>query len=360
MTTSTSEPHGQAQGASRSDPSASHGRAALVLGANGRFGSAAVEAFARAGWNVIAQVRRAPAHPWPQGVTVLEAGISDASELAAALVTLTNPDNLSSGAIDPPVLVHAINPVYTQWDAEAMPALKASLEVARRARAHLMLPGNVYNFGRDMPTLLHEDVPFSPSTPKGQLRVAMEREIGRAAQENALPATVIRAGDFLGPGSGTWLDQAIAKNVARGRLVYPGPLNVVHAWAYLPDLASAFVEVAARHIRPGLRTWHFEGHSVTGEELIEGLKQAAGQIGLRPEREWQVSGMPWTFMRALGWLRPMWREIASMSYLWSVPHRLSSDKLQAFVGQPLTVTPLQIALQRCLQDLVRSGPKALS
>lgn len=241
-----------------------------------------------------------------------------------------------------------------------MPALKSALEVAGRARAHLMLPGNIYNFGRGMPALLHEDVPFSPSTPKGVLRVAMEQEIARVAQENLLPASVIRAGDFLGPGSGTWLDQAIAKSIASGRLVYPGPLELVHAWAYPPDLASAFVEVASRSSQPGLGTWHFEGHSLTGEELIEGLKQAAGQLGLRPEREWQVTGMPWALIRALGWLRPMWREIATMSYLWSVPHRLSGERLQAFIGKPLTQTPIQIALQRCIQDLVGSGSKSLS
>jgi len=34
---------------------------ALVLGANGRFGAAAVAAFAAAGWTVLAQARRAPA-----------------------------------------------------------------------------------------------------------------------------------------------------------------------------------------------------------------------------------------------------------------------------------------------------------
>ena len=32
----------------------------LVLGANGRFGAAAVNAFAAAGWRVLAQLRRAP------------------------------------------------------------------------------------------------------------------------------------------------------------------------------------------------------------------------------------------------------------------------------------------------------------
>lgn len=359
MTAYPSKPIGQAPGASSSGPDQAHGRRVLVLGANGRFGRAAVDAFAAAGWQVIAQVRRAPVHPWPKGVEVLEEGVLNAAELAAALAAASNPAHPSSAVGGPPVLVHAINPAYTRWDAEAMPALKVALEVAQLARAHVMLPGNVYNFGREMPERLHEGVPFNPSTPKGALRVAMEQAMARVAQDNALPATVIRAGDFLGPGSGTWLDLAIAKGVARGRLVYPGPLKAVHAWAYLPDLASAFVEVASRSSQLGLKTLHFEGHSLTGDELIEGLQQAAGQLGVRPKKDWQVAGMPWALMGALGWLRPMWREVASMSYLWSVPHRLSGEKLQAFVGKPLTVTPIQIALHRCLQDLVGSESRSV-
>ena len=39
---------------------------------------------------------------------------------------------------------------------------------------------------------------------------------------------------------------AIVKALAKGKLVYPGPLDRAHAWAYLPDLAQAFVAVTRK------------------------------------------------------------------------------------------------------------------
>ena len=82
-------------------------RTVLILGANGRFGAAAVEAFAAAGWRVLAQARRAPAH-LPEGAEALRLPLEDAAALADA----------AAGA---EVVLHAINPPYDQWDAQVMP-----------------------------------------------------------------------------------------------------------------------------------------------------------------------------------------------------------------------------------------------
>lgn len=205
-------------------------RSVLVLGANGRFGAAAAQAFRDAGWRVLAQVRRAPAAP-TIGIDPVTVPISDTEALARA----------AAGAS---VVVHAVNPLYTRWDQEAMPLLEAGLAVARRLGAHFMLPGNVYNFGEGMPPLLREDTPQRPTTRKGEQRVAMEAAIAQACASGAITGTVIRAGDFFGAGTGSWLDLAIARSVREGKLVYPGPMGIAHAWAYLPDLARAFVAVA--------------------------------------------------------------------------------------------------------------------
>ena len=47
-------------------PTAPRQRRVLILGANGRFGLAAAQAFDAAGWEVVAQVRRAPAAGMPR------------------------------------------------------------------------------------------------------------------------------------------------------------------------------------------------------------------------------------------------------------------------------------------------------
>lgn len=311
----------------------------LILGANGRFGQAATHAFAQAGWRVLAQVRRAPGSPLPAGATALSVALSDTTTLCAQ----------AAGARAACVVVHAVNPVYTRWDAEAMPALHQGLAVARQLGALFMLPGNVYNFGADMPALLHEGTPQRPSTAKGRLRVVMEDTL-QARSAQGLRSVVIRAGDFYGCGSGSWLDQAIVKSITQGKLVYPGPLDRQHAWAYLPDLAKAFMAVAARPPAQAFQTLHFSGHTLTGQELLAELQNVADELGLRPARGWRVGGMPWGLIRAVGFVHPLWRELARMSYLWRVPHALSGDGLQRAVGA-LPSTPLQQALRASLLDL---------
>jgi hypothetical protein len=161
---------------------------------------------------------------------------------------------------------------------------------------------------------------------------------------------VIRAGDFYGCGSGSWFDQAITKDIAKGRLVYPGPLDVPHAWAYLPDLARAFVAAAGQTHAPAFQTLHFGGHTLTGAELMRGLETAANDLGLKPVAGWTHAGMPWTVIRALGTVYPLWRELARMSYLWRVPHALDGRELASLQGlQP--PTPLGTALRAALVAL---------
>ena len=76
--------------------------------------------------------------------------------------------------------------------------------------------------GQPMPALLDESTPQRPTTAKGRIRVAMERELERRAVAGRLRATVITAGDFFGAGSGSWFDAVVVKSIATGRLGYPG------------------------------------------------------------------------------------------------------------------------------------------
>jgi nucleoside-diphosphate-sugar epimerase len=317
----------------------------LVLGANGRFGHAAVAAFAEAGWRVLAQVRRAPPQPQPAGASVLATPLSDIDTLAA----------LAAGA---GVVVHAVNPPYPRWRQELLPAASQGMELAGRLGARFMLPGNVYHFGEHMPALLRPDTPPSPSNEKGRIRCELEAEMhARAARGQR--SVVIRAGDFFGSGRGSWLDLVIAKSLAHGKLVYPGPLDVPHAWAYLPDLARAFVAVASRKDLPDFANLHFPGHTLTGAQLLAALERAAAGLGRTPARAWRHGSMPWGLIRAGGLFVPTWRGIAEMSYLWRVPHALDGTALNAAIGA-LPATPIEAALRAALLDLgLGAGPRSV-
>jgi nucleoside-diphosphate-sugar epimerase len=249
------------------------------------------------------------------------------------------------------VVLHAVNPAYTRWEAEALPALAAGLAVAEELGAHFMLPGNVYNFGEQMPALLGEDTPQRASTRKGEIRVQMEQLMARRAATRGFGASVVRAGDFFGGGSGSWLDLAIVKSLRAGKLVYPGPLHLQHAWAYLPDLARAFVRVAQQPAPAAFACWHFEGHTLTGHELLAGLEAAAASLGIEPAQGFRRGGLPWRWIGAVGLVWPAWRELSRMSYLWHVPHALDGRRLATLLGGPLRPTPLASALRQSLLDL---------
>ena len=313
----------------------------LVIGANGRLGQVLTSAFLAGGWRVLAQVRRAPTRAAEPGLQLLQAPIDD-------------PRGLAEAARAADVVVHAANPPYTRWPAEAMPLAQSAMDTARRLNAVLMFPGNVYNFGARMPETLTESTPQEPTARKGRIRVEIENAMREAAR-SGLRVVVVRAGDFFGgPGRGSWFDLVIVKSLREGKVVYPGRMDIVHSWAYLPDLARAFVLAAERRAELSVfETLHFPGHSPTGEELVARIEQSARRLGLLgPKAELRRSGMPWTLLRVAGLVVPMLRELAEMRYLWNVPHRLAGERLERLVGTVPT-TSLDAALDATLRDLFK-------
>ena len=304
----------------------------LILGANGRLGSALVTAFFDGGWRVIAQSRTLGTGKGEHNVT---ADIRDVGHVVKSARAV--------GRVD--VVIHAANVAYRRWATEAIALNDAAIAIANDLDATLMLPGNVYNFGTHMPEALRSDTSqnvANAQTSKGTIRVNMERALAAAA-ERGTQAVVIRAGDFFGSGVGSWFDQVIAKDVQNGKLTYPGPLALVHAWAYVPDLAATFVCVArARHTLARFEAIHFAGYAVSGYEFVQSIQRIT-------QRTLKVSGLPWWVIRTLGVVKPAWRDLAEMSYLWRRPHRLVTDATHAHLIAP--TTPLERALQQSLATL---------
>jgi nucleoside-diphosphate-sugar epimerase len=313
-------------------------RTALILGASGRFGRTAVQAFVAGGWRTLAQSRKA-SPDLPAGAQALIGGLADI-------------DGLAERAAGASVVVHAANPPYDRWDAEMLPMGQQAIALAGKLRATLMLPGNVYGYGQTMPAVIDEKTPFAPSTAKGRLRVMLEEAIREAVRDGRIAgAVVIRAGDFYGAGTGTWLDLAVLKSLDRGKLVYPGPLDRLHAWAYLPDLARAFAAVAGSKVLRPYETMHFAGHALTGAALLDAVEGALRRLGRVPPGGLARAGMPWLGMRLGGMFVPMLREVVAMRYLWEVPHALAGTRLAELVDPPPT-TPVETAMLAAVRDRV--------
>jgi nucleoside-diphosphate-sugar epimerase len=309
----------------------------MVLGANGRLGRAAVLAFAEAGWQVTAQLRRAPRGPLPAGARRVECDALDVATLATAA--------REAGGVQ--VIVNALNPDYTQWARLLPPITAATIALAEATGATLMLPGNVYNYGNRLPPLLREDTPFAATHPKAAQRIALEAALAQAARERGVRSIVVRAGDFLGD-AGTWLDLAMAKGLARGKFTRMGPPDLAHAWAYLPDLARVFVQVAERRaqLAPHTRLNH-AGLTLSGAQLQAAFEAALG----RPLRR---AAFPWPLLRLATPFSPMLRALFEMRYLWQRPHRLDDARLRALLGS-VPATPLAEVVRHCLAGLPQAG-----
>ena len=307
----------------------------LILGAAGRIGQVLATAFADVGWQVCAQARKA-----------LPETLADRPRVQALRCDATDTAALSQAAQGANVVVNALNPLYTEWGRLAMPLADVALQVARASGALLMLPGNVYNFGRELPALLRPTTPERDDTPKARIRIEMEARLAAAALEG-VDSVVIRAGDFFGgPGRGTWLDMALASKLDQGKFIYPGNPGVAHAWAYLPDLAQTFVRVADRFVEDrstalrGHHRLHFAGHALTGNEFKAATEALLG-------RSLRTDNLPWPIIRLASPIMPMWRELLVMRYLWERPHALDDTGLRALIGT-VPHTPLALALRATL------------
>lgn len=320
----------------------------LVLGGRGRLGLAAVQAFARSGWRVLAQMRPGAHAPQVAGVQWLARSLDTPDGVQALLAQVRQ----GGGAT---VVVHALNPnQYTRpaWEREAWPLLQVGMHMAQSLGATLMLPGNVYNFGQGMPAVLLEGASERPSMAMGRIRTDMEARLRAATERGELRAVVVRAGNFFGQGSGTWLDRAMLTGIRRGKLVFPGPMDVATPWAYLPDLAQTFVSVAAvRHSMPAFESLHFSGHTLTGADWAQALQPVAHQQGWLPVTQaLRVGGLPWPLIHALGVFMPSWGALSSLHYLWKQPHRLDNRRLQRLIGAE-PHTPWPQALHSTLRGL---------
>jgi nucleoside-diphosphate-sugar epimerase len=313
-------------------PEASSERIALVIGAGGAFGHAAANALLAHGWTVRALSRRPLSDPrlqWTRG---------DASDAKA----------VTAAALGAEVIVQGANPPgYRGWG-KVLPALtEAAIAAAKASGARLVQPATVYNFDPALTPVVAEDTPQKPRGPKSRIRAQMEQRL-QAASREGVRVLIVRAGDFFGPPpSNGWLSGGMVKPGAPLRSVsYPGPREVGHAWAYLPDLGETLARILDRSERLGaFEVFHFGGHWLDrGVEMAEAVRRASGRprLPIRP--------FPWLLVRALAPFNETFRGLVEMSYLWRRPLRLDNSRLVAFLGSE-PHTPLDEAVQASLRGL---------
>lgn len=305
---------------------------ALVIGATGSIGGAVAAALLEAGWHVRGLNRTAlkPDRPELRGVEWITGDAMNPADVLAA----------AEGAR---IIFQGANPPgYANW-AKFQPGMMESCILAAKASgARIVLPGNVYNYGPDAWPLVSETSPQNPKTRKGAIRVALEKRLAEASAEG-VRSLVVRAGDFFGPASGSsWLTEGwVAKGKPLKAIAAPGPLDVAHTWAYLPDFAQSIVSLIAMEADlPAAAVFNHGGHQVTGLGLAEALDRVAGRRLARRT-------LPWFALYLAAPFVEMFREMLEMRYLWKKEVRLDNSKLVGTLGSE-PHTPLDVALRATL------------
>lgn len=258
----------------------------LILGATGRFGRHATDAFWNAGWTV-RLFNRAQ-------------------------------DDLTTAARGADIIVVAWNPPYHLWK-DQVPLLHAKVQVAARASgAAVVLPGNVYVYPPDAKAPWSEGTNHAAPTPLGRIR----QEVEQGYRDSGVQTILLRAGDFIDTEpTGGWFDRVLMSCFDRGQILYPGDPDALHAWAFLPDLARAAEHLARQKFRLGsYEEVIFPGYSVTGRQIADLLSQIS-------RRKIMVRRMSWIPLRLVAPVWPMAKGLLEMRYLWDTPHSLRSKRL---------------------------------
>jgi nucleoside-diphosphate-sugar epimerase len=99
-------------------------------------------------------------------------------------------------------IFHGVNASYERWET-FMPAVTCNvIDAAERAKATVVFPGNVYNYGliREPAT---EITPFRPTSSLGKVRVEIEDQLKRASDLGRIRTLIVRLPEVWGRTSRT-------------------------------------------------------------------------------------------------------------------------------------------------------------
>lgn len=299
----------------------------LIMGINGGFGGHVAEALARHGWKIRALMRNPLKLPTRfHGAEIIK---GDASNIDDVRLAANNVD----------LVVYGINPAKYDWENKALPWLDIAATVAEEKTLNIVFPGNVYVFNPANGPEFNEESVIDPVTPKGIIRQAMEARL-KVASENGAKVVIIRCGDFMGKNLlSSWLKFLINQNKKQTTLTTTGEVNLIHSWAYLPDVAQAVTEITTKlNELPAFNVFHFKGHQFSFNELSQSIAKVTGQKVM-------MKKFPWFIIKVMGIFSKLYAGLFEMRYLWKAEINLDGNKLNTLLGHDVEITPLNEILR---------------
>src|SRR5690606_22461813 len=125
----------------------------------------------------------------------------------------------------------------------------------------------------------------------------------------------------------------ILREAEKNRICLNSRRETANAWAYLPDMAKAFVALAERRQDFGnLETFHFAGHLATPNQTFAAVQKAV------PDRRLKQTSYPWPLLKAIGLFNPLIHGLVEMRYIWDNEIGLKDERLENILGENFGMT----------------------
>ncbi|HEY4107832.1 NAD-dependent epimerase/dehydratase family protein [Puia sp.] len=217
---------------------------------------------------------------------------------------------------------------YSLWRQQWPMIMDNQIEACKAAGAKLIFFDNVYMYGKvDGP--MTEDTPYDPSSRKGDLRARIATRLMSEVRKGNLTATIARAADFYGPGTGRTSvpDILVFQRLLKGQAAqWMANAGVAHSFTYTPDAAKALALLALDD-NSWNQVWHLPtaAPALTGAEFI---KRVATELG--KDNRYKI--LPGWMVRLGGVFDVTTKELYEMLYQYQFDYLFDSSKFEKAYG----------------------------
>lgn len=296
------------------NPRTNSGAPLHVIIGSGQIGPQVAERLLARGLRV-RLVRRSSTHASPRGAESVRADVTDPAQATEA----------SRGAS---VVYHTGNPRYHRWAQELLPLARGIVAGASAAGARLVVLDNLYAYGVPPDGRISETTPLAPVSKKGALRAEAAQLLLAAHTRGAVPVTLLRPSDFVGPGVGNSLlgERFWTKLFAGKPVEVLGDPAQPHSFSYGPDVADALVTLAFAEDDAYGTVWH--PPVLPAEPTRVWVERFAALAGVAP----RTQALTPLLLRLAGLFIPEAGELPEMLYQWRSPFILDDTRFRARFG----------------------------